>query len=1213
MSGPFEINDEQSSQVIDSMVTTLQRPAVRVSEPALDLERFWDLEEIGIKESPYLEDDENALTQFNSTVRKSEYDGRYEVTLPYKVKDPDLPSNYGLALGRLKSLFQRFEGQEELLKEYAKILEQQQELEIIEEVQDMKSENKIHYVPHHFVVDKTRDTTKMRMVFDASAKASKSHLSINECLLRGPIILEDLCGLLMRLRLGKVAMSSDVEKAFLQVGLQESERDVTRFLWVKDVTKPVSKDNLKVFRFRRVPFGYISSPFLLSATIKHHLEQDGSKDARDMVQNVYVDNILGVRNSTEEGWKYYETAKRLLADVKMNVRQWSTNDDDLWEKIPEKDRASSRVTKVMGMIWDTEADEISLRPPKKKIPDIISAVSVTKRQLVSMISSFFDPCGFFSPILIRGKMLVQELWKAQVKWDDSIPDSMLQELSFLVQEMICLQEIKVPRWIKVTAKIQLHSFSDASGKAYGAVSYLRCEQGDGSVKVNIIFAKGRLVPIKAVTIPKLELTAMVLAKRISVFVVNQLRLEIDEVHIWTDSMCTLQWIHSTKVRSVYVENRVKEIRAEKTYRTRFVPSEENPADILSRGSSVESLQKNDLWWHGPSFLMHPESKWPKTDKIDFDAVEEDKDKAVPGDPVQQLSKAVNTSKEESGYPFSLPRCSSLPKLLRITGWVKRFVAFCRNKEDRQLRATDVLRAHEMYQAQMFWVKRVQDEAFPDLEAEKLKDLKKNLQLFRDEKGVIRSRGRLENSDLEVPEKFPILLPKNHRFTRLMITDCHERLMHAGVRQTLAQVRLVYWVPQGRQKVQSILHFCRVCRSADGGAFKTPETPPLPPFRVRQSPPFSYVGIDYMGPLIVKIPPTIVIVKEGRKEKKKVITSKKVWISLFTCAVVRAVHLELVDDQASDEFLMALRRCAAMYGKPTMIVCDNAGQFQTTKLLLAELSRQRNVQEYCAKEGISWHFIPELAPWMGAFYERMIQTVKRSLWKTLGKKCLTTSQLQTVLCEVAAVVNTRPLVHVEHEAGEEALTPAHFLAKQGREGLPSFPVDAVGRFNKESTGRGALVKRWNEAQQIMADFWKTWLHEYLAALRERPAVKFNDRKASDITPKPGVVVLIKEEKMPRGKWKLGKITELREGKDGFVRSASVKLANRRVIVRPIRLLYPLEDVDVPYNTIVDHGDDVNPSDSDENDFEGFSEDEIDDAQARLRYPLPDISFSEDNSS
>jgi len=215
-----------------------------------NLDEFWKLETIGIKDPVNDCDDDQAIQNFHETVRKT--NGRYEVTWPWKEANPRLPDNYQLALGRLNSLLKRIQGKPELLQKYDSIIKDQLKKEIIEEVNDRTEEGcKKHYIPHHAVITPDRKTTKVRIVYDASAKVRKGCKSLNECLHRGPVILEDLCGLLIRFRTHKVALTADIERAFLQVGLQPTDRDVTRFLWLKDPTKPLTKDNLQIYRFTR--------------------------------------------------------------------------------------------------------------------------------------------------------------------------------------------------------------------------------------------------------------------------------------------------------------------------------------------------------------------------------------------------------------------------------------------------------------------------------------------------------------------------------------------------------------------------------------------------------------------------------------------------------------------------------------------------------------------------------------------------------------------------------------------------------------------------------------------------------------------------------------------------------------------------------------------------------------------------------------------------
>ncbi|XP_053376544.1 uncharacterized protein LOC128547565 [Mercenaria mercenaria] len=225
-----------------------------------NLEDFWNIESLGITYTYDKPDDQAAMTHFRETLQFE--NDRYQVTWHWRDEFPDLPENRGLAKGRLKSLVCKLAKQPELLKRYDDVIKDQLEKGIIEKVDRELSDELRHYILHHVVIKPEKSTTKMRIVYDASAKTRKEYKSLNECLYRSPVLLRNLCGILMRFRLHKIGLVSDIEKAFLQVGLQKSERDVTRFLWVKDLENPVVVENkIEEYRFCRVSFGIISSPF----------------------------------------------------------------------------------------------------------------------------------------------------------------------------------------------------------------------------------------------------------------------------------------------------------------------------------------------------------------------------------------------------------------------------------------------------------------------------------------------------------------------------------------------------------------------------------------------------------------------------------------------------------------------------------------------------------------------------------------------------------------------------------------------------------------------------------------------------------------------------------------------------------------------------------------------------------------------------------------
>ncbi|XP_066935525.1 uncharacterized protein [Clytia hemisphaerica] len=232
------------------------------------------------------------------------------------------------------------------------------------DVSEMNNANRKHYIPHHVVVKPDSTTTKLRIVYDASAKTRKDNKSLNECLYRGPVIMEDLCGLLMRFKTKKIGIVSDIEKAFLQIGIQEDQRNVTRLLWVKDFTKPVSNDNLMVYRLAIVPFGIISSPILLGATIQHHIEKSNTPIAQKIKDNIYVYNIITGANNTGEAVELYKNTEELFKDASMNLREWLTSSKEVNSLIEQEDRIETMTAKVLGLNWNMEDNELSISTKK---------------------------------------------------------------------------------------------------------------------------------------------------------------------------------------------------------------------------------------------------------------------------------------------------------------------------------------------------------------------------------------------------------------------------------------------------------------------------------------------------------------------------------------------------------------------------------------------------------------------------------------------------------------------------------------------------------------------------------------------------------------------------------------------------------------------------------------------------------------------------------
>ena len=346
-----------------------------------------------------------------------------------------------------------------------------------------------------------------------------------------------------------------------------------------------------------------------------------------------------------------------------------------------------------------------------------------------------------------------------------------------------------------------------------------------------------------------------------------------------------------------------------------------------------------------------------------------------------------------------------------------------------------------------------------------------LGLYIDEQKLLRCRGRLKNAPLQDNTKYPVLIPKDTYLAELIIRATHLMLMLAGVRETLTQLRQSYWILKGRQLVKRILHQCVTCKKVEGRPFRSVNFPPLPQPRVTGSQPFQVTGVDYAGPLYVR--------------NNKTETSK-CYVCLFTCAAIRAVHLELVDDNTANAFLKAFTRFISRRGVPECIISDNAQTFQASSKVLQPLKTQilkeAECQKFLANHVIKWQFITERAPWWGGFYERMIGLMKRRLKKTIGRDSLNAVELATMLTEIEATLNSRPLTYTYGDIDDgPPLTPSHFLCGHRLLALPCTEEDP--EYLPNDLTPSEFTKKFRYHQRLMQIFWRQWRNEYLASLRE----------------------------------------------------------------------------------------------------------------------------------
>ncbi|MEE4247202.1 MAG: hypothetical protein V2I33_17455, partial [Kangiellaceae bacterium] len=904
-----------------------------------------------------------------------------------------------------------------------------------------------------------------------------------------------------------------ITKAFLQLSLAEQDRDVHRFLWKQG-------NCIRVMRFLRVTFGVNCSPFLLNATICHHLDGYAGDDraVQELRSNLYVDDLLTGADTQEEAEELFVHARRIMAEAGMSLSKWTTSDSQLAQFMHEQgaDVIGAPQSKVLGVKWLPREDAFSFEGFSLKSDDLV----VTKRILLSCIARVFDPVGFIAPFIVSAKLLFQDLWRAGVGWDEELSMGMQEAVS---EWLVGMQEVKAVRikrgyfadgWGSCTPEV--HVFGDASEKAYGCCAYLRrFDACSGRYISTLLMSRARVAPLKRVTLPRLELLACLLAARMARHVCDVFKQQMN-CYFWSDSMIALGWIRGDPLRwKQFVANRVREIQ-ELTEPSRWAhtPGVDNPADLLTRGCSAGRLVNSELWWEGPRWLQ---TRLPCADPIP--PSETDIELCV--DEARASDVALVTHHAPEIFPVE--RWGTFSKAVRVVAWVMKFVRNVRAPVVKRDLSGDLSR-EEVAAAKVILLKEEQKRCF-SAEYEMLlrgQGLHKGSPLFKlnptkDTDGLLRMKGRLQRSDLSYDEKHPIILPRSH-CSLLIVHAEHHLLKHAGVETMIGVLRSRYWIIGLRRLAKRVKGECTACLRHDSLPCNQ-ETAPLPADRVKQSPPFAVVGIDHAGPLLCVDYP-----------------GKKFYFLLFTCAVTRAVHLELVESMTTCDTLMAMRRFASRRGMPGVIHSDNAKGFvRASKELLSMYGT----------EGPEWKIIAPRAPWWGGWWERMVRTVKSALRKSIGVRCLKKTELETVLHEIEACVNSRPLTFVGDAVDASSpLTPSHFLI--GR--TAGFPADVLDDVEVDAE---QLENREKLRRARMKMFWNKWRDSYLRSL---PAVvaKSRERGVLEI----GSVVLIRDDGQRKLQWPMGVVEELLPGKDGVVRAVKLRTSSG-VVVRPVQRLHHLE--------------------------------------------------------
>ena len=1100
------------------------------------LQRFWELEEV--PQHPQWTAEEKQCERIFLDAHSREQGGRYVAPLPFNTNISGLGASRHMAVKRLEQVERRL-SRGPHAEQYAKFMREYEDLGHMSVVQPEECGEvigKTNFLPHHFVLREESTTTKLRVVFDGSAKTS-SGLSLNNCLLVGPKVQDDLFVHLLRFRLNPIALKADIVKMFRQFSVSRSDSDFQRIVW-----RESPSHLLKEYRLATVTYGTASAPHSAARCLKQ-LSLDYMAEYPEAAEifgrNFYVDDLLVSVKCPEEAVRIQKGLDLLASKAEMEIGKWDSNDPRVLEHVPLVSRAKNSnfkmednqfVSKALGVGWDSVNDNLLFQGFEFKNID-----RVTKRIVLSEMSRIFDPLGLLAPVSVKVKIFFQQLWKPfefdgsshKLDWDDLLPESLQADWDSYQHGMSKINEVQIPRVLCLvgTQQFELHGFSDASESAYSAVLYFRSFGEDGSVKTRLVCAKTKVAPLKSQSIPKLELCGALLLSRLVTAFVEATGIKCP-IYAWTDSELVLKWISGSSRRwKTFVANRVAEIQEALSNESwRFIPGEINPADCASRGMTVEELLDFDLWWRGPDFLSCP-------------GIPVFVGKEIPADmEIERKSKCLLTLQVTTNFWFT--RFSDLNRLKRILAYVMRFRHNCCVKSSD--RVAGELTVSELGSAFTCLVKLAQREDF-GVELDRLESGKRistssrliTLNPFLDKDGVLRVGGRLQRSNAPSSTKHQVILAGSHHLSKLLIHHYHQKLHHAGFQLLWTSMQREFWILRARSSIRNLVRNCLLCKRLKA---KVAEQlmGSLPPARVNPSRPFTHVGVDYAGPFSLSV-------VKGRGNRLH-----KGYFCIFLCFSTKAVHLEYVLDMTTESFLGALKRFVARRGMSSHIYSDCGTNFIGAEKELANLlsssGHNNAVLRFLADKGISWHFNSPSAPHHGGLWEAGVKSTKYHLKRIIGVESISLEEFATVLCQVEAALNSRPLCALSPDPADlEVLTPGHFLIGEPLTAIPEPDLTHL-KVNR--------LSRWQRCQQIVQHFWDRWSKEYLHSLQQR-----NQWKTESENVGVGDLVLIKEDNAPVQKWRLGRVVSVNPGSDKLVRVVTVKTATGE-LKRPVAKLCPL---------------------------------------------------------
>ena len=1095
----------------------------------------------------YSQEDRAFLQLMKDNVQTTS-DGFIQLPLPFRKTDL-LPNNKACVFTRTRNTLNNLKRNPEKLQACVSSMEKSLKQKHVEEIPHSTSKHdpeNAWWLPVFAVEHKQKK--KPRLVFDASAQYKK--ISLNNCLMSGPDLNNQLRGVLLRFRENPIAIVADIEGMFGAFRVPQDQVDYLRFFWF---SKNDPNQELTEYRALYHIFGASSSPAVANFALKYTTFTEEAKEypnALQMIRNCfYVDDSVFSVNDVTEAIKTLKEAKELLAKFNIRLHKIMSNSAEVLAAFPGSELADVSIslcvdemqpTRTLGVKWNIANDTFTVEVNTNN-------KQFTKRGVLATVNSVYDPNGIVCPVTLTGKLIQRKLLnhsgedftneEKSSSWDAPLPEEYRTEWQQWKLSLEYLKQIHIPRCFvlpgKTVERQELHIYCDASDAAVGYVAYIRSIYTDGDVSVGFVFANSKVSPKNITSIPRLELCAAVEAATASNWIETELNHSISRTDLYTDSLITLGYINNkTRRFAKYVARRVGMIcNHTSPEQWHYVSTKRNPADIASRPQTPGNLSET-IWFSGPPELKSIHySPEPVVQLENLPDVEEER---------TVLKTQVCEKVEESPLRKMVTGARSLMALIATMKLVMRMRHFSDRarqskgcslaprplivSDDDALLTCTRLVQEESYSGQMAILKS--GKSLPD------SDPISDLSPFVDLHGVLRVGGRISKGRFPFSAKHPALLPANHHLSDLVVSHYHARAGHQGRKLTHGAIRRSgFHILNGRRLIRNFLKNCVLCRKLRGPRM-TQRMADLPADRLDQVPPFTHSGVDVFGPFYIH---------DGTTTRRRN-SSKKVWVVIFCCAASRAVHCELLNGMDTSSFINSFRRFLSIRGTCRTLRSDNGTNFICARKQFESIDVNA-VQRDLKMRDCVWKLNPPGASHFGGFYERKIGSIRRVLEKTLllaRERGLSRDEFCTLIYETSSIVNQTPLTEIsDHPDDPAPITPHQLLTL--KEDSSATDLEEYQSSDLLHYGKS----RWRRVQYLSNQFWKQWREDYVYDLkkrhkwkREQPCLAVND------------IVLVSEKNSPRNYWPIGKVSSVKKSSDNLVRSAEIKLASNKSISRCI---------------------------------------------------------------